>query len=78
MLLLLPLLSLTPRLLLPPLVRTDGAIVPEPLEKLDPLDLPELLLDEDDEDELVEVSWVSPVSLCAHTPSTSSVLVRGT
>lgn len=50
-----PLLALTPRLLLPvPLVRIDGAMVPELLEKLDPLDLPEP--DEDDSDELVEVN----------------------
>ena len=77
MLLLLPLLSHTPMLLLPvPLVRIDGAIVPELLEKLDPLlfDDP----DEDELDELVEVNWVSPVSLCAQTPSTSRVLVSGT
>lgn len=39
-LLLVQLLSLTPRLLLPaPLVRIEGAMVPERLAKLDPLDL---------------------------------------
>lgn len=75
MLLLLPLLALTPRLLLPPLVRIDGAMVPL-LEKLDPL-----LFDEPDEEELdvlVELSAESEMSLCAQTPSTSRVLVVGT
>ncbi len=75
MLLLLPLLALKPRLLLPPLVRIDGAIVPL-LEKLDPL-----LFDEPDEDELdvlVELSAESEMSLCAQTPSTSRVFVVGT
>lgn len=48
MFVLLPPLWLIPMLLLPPpLVRIDGAIVPELLEKLDPL-----LFDEPDEDEL--------------------------
>jgi hypothetical protein len=74
-LLLLPLLALTPRLLLPPLVRIEGAIVPL-LEKLDPL-----LFDESEPDELdvlVELSAESEMSLCAQTPSTSRVLVVGT
>jgi hypothetical protein len=74
-LLLLALLALTPSLLLPPLVRIDGAIVPL-LEKLDPLDSPDP--DDDDPDELVEVNWVSPVSLWAQTRSTSRVFVSGT
>jgi hypothetical protein len=52
-----PLLALTPRLLLPvPLVRIDGAMVPELLEKLDPLDLLEPEPDDDEPDELVEVN----------------------
>lgn len=74
-LLLLPLLSLTPRLLLPPLVKIDGAIVPL-LEKLDPL-----LFDEPEADELevlVELNAESEMSLCAQTPSTSRVFVSGT
>ncbi len=76
--LLLPLLSLTPKLLLPPLVRMDGAIVPL-LEKLEPL-----LFDDPDEEELdplVEVRMLGAKleeSLCAQTPSTSKVLVVGT
>lgn len=75
MLLLLPLLALTPRLLLPPLVRIDGAIVPL-LEKLDPL-----LFNEPEADELdvlVELGPESEMSLWAQTPSTSRVLVTGT
>lgn len=57
MFVLFPLLALTPRLLLPvPLVRIDGAMVPELLEKLDPLDLLEPEPDDDEPDELVEVN----------------------
>ena len=65
---LLPLPSLTPSLLPPaPLVRIDGAIVLELLEKLASLLFDEH--DDDDPDELDEVNWVSAVSLCAQTPS---------
>ncbi len=57
-------------LLLPvPLVKIDGAIVPELLEKLEPLDLPDPLLVEDELE--VEVLWVSRVWLCAHKASTN-------
>ncbi len=70
-----PPLWLIPRLLLPPLVRIEGAIVPL-LEKLDPL-----LFDEPDEEELdvlVELSAESEMSLCSQTPPTSKVFVGGT
>lgn len=71
MLVLLSLLALRPRLLLPPLVRIDGAMVPELLERLDPLDLRDE--PEDDEPELlVDVSaeglpvWTRTPALRTH------------
>lgn len=78
MLLLLPLLALMPRLLLPVLDSIEGPIDPEPLVKLDPL----LFDDPDDELELLVDERIDGAmleeSLCAHTPSTSRVLVGGT
>lgn len=74
-LLLLPPLALTPKLLLLLLVRIVGAIVPL-LEKLDPRRFDEP--DADELDVLVELSAESEMSLCAQTPSTSRELVVGT
>jgi len=62
-------------LLLPPLVRSEGAIVPL-LEKLEPLSFDEP--DEDELDVLVELSAKSEMSLWAQTPSTNRVIVVGT
>jgi hypothetical protein len=59
---LLPPLALTPRLLLAPLVRIEGMIVPL-LEKLEPLDFDEP--DDDELDVLVELNAESEMSLCA-------------